>query len=227
MDTAIERTLDTAAMFRVEGVVTTRTALRAAAWMVTGSAVLKERLGRLTRFAVAGPLSLFGATRGASRVRELAWSSVKGMSRHRLTYLAEEYWESELKPSIRPQAIELIEAARLQGRRVVLISDNIELITRHLAEALEVDLLVSNRLLFDAERATGELQRPVVSGECSGQWARQYADQNNIDLTRSFGYGANASDALLLSAIGSPCAVAPDMSLRRMAIDNDWPVLEV
>jgi len=216
-----------AAIFRVEGVITPRTSLRAAAAMALGARVLKERVSRLTSFALAGPLSVLGATRGASRVRELAWAGVKGMSRHRLTYLGEEYWDLEVRPSIRPEAIELMETARLQGKKLVLVSDNIDLIVDHLAEALEVDHVVCNHLVFDGTKATGELQTPVVGGERSGQWARQFADQNGIDLARSTAYGAQASDALLLSAIGSPCAVAPDFALRRMAVDNDWPVVEV
>lgn len=221
-----EQPAQSAAFFRVEGVVTPLTSMRAAAAMALGTRVLKERITRLSAFALAGPLSMLGATRGAGRVREMAWASVKGISRHRLTYLGEEYWDTEMRPSIRPQAVELIERARLQGRRLVLLSDSIDLIVDHLAAALNVDDVVCNSLVFDGTTASGELQTPVISGERSGQWARQYASERGFDLGHSLAYGAQASDALLLSAIGSPCAVAPDFALRRMAVDNDWPVVE-
>ncbi len=218
---------DGAAIFRLEGVITPRTSMHAAASLAMGAALLRERVTRLSSLALAGPLSLLHATRGGGKARQWAWTGVKGMSTNRVTFLAEEYWDSEIRPSIRPQAVELIERARLQGKRLVLVSDNVGLIVDHVAAALSIEHVVCNRLVFSDCRATGELQSPIVGGERSGQWARQFAHEHHIDLGRSVAYGAQASDALLLSAIGSPCAVGPDLALRRMAVDHDWPVVEV
>ena len=65
--------------------------------------------------------------------------------------------------------------------------------------------------------ATGKLLEPVVGGhDCAG-WARGYAQQHGIDLTRSTVYAAHGPDLLLLSAVGQPCVVNPDFTLRRAA----------
>ena len=66
----------------------------------------------------------------------------------------------------------------------------------------------------------------MVGSHLAGQWARGFAKENDIDLDLSWAYGAHAADSLLLSAIGKPCVVDPDFRLRRIARDNDWPVVE-
>ena len=66
---------------------------------------------------------------------------------------------------------------------------------------------------------------PVVAS-LSGTELREYAEEHGLDLNQCCGYGASAEDGLLLSAVGLPCAVAPDRTLRRMAREHSWPVVE-
>jgi phosphoserine phosphatase len=147
------------------------------------------------------------------------------VSEDRLEVLGEEYFHEHLRNRIRPVGFDLVERAKLQGRRVVLLSDNLDVIVRHVADHVGADLWVANHLEVRNGRATGRLSDPVLTRP-GGRWLREWADAHGLSLGQSCGYGSSESDAVLLSAIGLPCAIHPDRALRRMARDLDWPVVE-
>lgn len=215
-----------AAFFRVEGTLLDRPALAAAAWLAGNARGLGERVLRLGNVALAAPLSIAGAFASGATATRVTWMGLRGMSEDRVEVLAEEYYDEYVKDEVLEVGQRLLDRARKDGRRIVLLSDNIEQIAGRLAEALQADDLICNRLEIARGKATGRLEEPVVGGHLAGQWARGFAKENDIDLDLSWGYGAHAGDSLLLSAIGKPCVVGPDFRLRRIARDNDWPVVE-
>jgi phosphoserine phosphatase len=221
-----ESGMSSAAFFRVEGTLVPRPSLHAAAWVVANSQTFGERLARLGNVALATPLSLAGELNAGATATRMTWMGVRGMSEDRLTVLGEEYYEKYVSGDLLEVGTLLLKKARAAGQRVVLISDNVELIVKPLADALGADDLVCNRLEMRKQKATGRLEDPVIGGNLAGQWARAFAAEHQIDLEGSFAYGASGADSLLLSAIGKPCAVNPDRQLRRIARDHDWPVVE-
>ena len=218
--------MNTAAFFRVEGTLIERSSIAASAWFASNAQGLGERLARLGNVALAAPLSVLGELQIGSTATRMTWMGVRGMSEDRLLLLGEEYYEKYLKEAVLDVGKELLKQARKQHRRIVLISDNIDLVIAPFAEELGADDLISNRLEIRKGKATGRLEDPVIGGNLTGQWARTFADEYAIDLKTSWAYGASGSDSLLLSAIGQPCAVNPDRQLRRLASDHDWPIVE-
>lgn len=157
----------------------------------------------------------------------LAYLALRGMSEDRVAVLAEEYFEQVLKERVLKGGLELIKAARAAGHRVVLISDALEPVVAQLVRHLRhIDDYVCNRLELRDGLVTGKLLAPVVGGHDSDAYARDYAHQHGLDLGRSVAYGAHGPDMLLLSAVGSRCAVNPDFTLRRAAQQSAWPVLD-
>lgn len=167
-----------------------------------------------------------GELNAGTTATRMTWMGVRGMSEDRLVVLGEEYYEKYVEDALVDVGVELLEKAKKRGERIVLISDNIDLIIKPLAQKLGADDLICNRLEFRKEKATGRLEDPVIGGNVAGQWARGFAEAHSIDLSESWGYGASGADSLLLSALGRPCAVNPDRQLRRLARDHDWPVVE-
>lgn len=218
--------MNTAAFFRVEGTLTERGSLAASAWLASNAAGVGERVARLGNVALAAPFALLGELQMGATATRVTWMGVRGMSEDRLVLLAEEYYEKYIQDEILDIGRDLLKQAKKQGRRIVLISDNIDLIVGPLAEKLGADDLICNRLEMRKGKATGRLEDPVIGGNVTGQWARAFAQEHGIDLMASWAYGASAADSLLLSAIGQPCAVNPDRQLRRLAKDHSWPVVE-
>ena len=209
-----------AAFFRVEGCLLSKPTSFTVAWY----ALHAQHVG--SRFFRLGTVGLSMASKLADPVvgRRLQWSALRGMSEDRLAFLGEELWEMHLLDALRPVGIDLVERARAEGRRIVLVSDNLDVVVEHLARHLEVDDWRSNRMEMRNRRATGRLQDPIVS-TFSGTELSEWADEHGVSLRSSLGYGALSEDAVLLSAVGRPCAVEPDRTLRRLANEHGWPVV--
>jgi phosphoserine phosphatase len=123
--------------------------------------------------------------------------------------------------------VELLRRARAEGKRVVLLADSVDVVVKPLVEHLRcVDDYVCNRLEFRSGYATGKLLDPVIGGHDGGRFIETYAREHGIDLAASSAYGAHGPDVLMLAAVGRPCAVNPDYTLRRAAREAGWPVMD-
>lgn len=215
-----------AGFFRVEGTLAPRPTIATAAWLAANAQAVGERLARLGNVALAAPFLLGGPLRDTVTGSRVAWMGLRGISEDRLVVLGQEYAERFLIPGLREVGLRLLEDARRQGHRIVLLSDNLDVVVRHVADHLGVDDLVCNSMEMRQGKATGRLADPVIGGHLAGEQARRFAEAHGIDLGASSGYGAQSEDGVLLSALGHPCVVHPDWQLRRMARDLDWPVVE-
>ena len=132
-----------------------------------------------------------------------------------------------LSRQVLAQGIDLVQRARRTGKQVVLLADSIAEIAKPLAEQLpKVDALLCNRLEYKSGRATGKLCEPVIGGHDGGRFLSHWAHEHDIDLGASIAYGAHGPDVLLMTAVGEPCAVNPDFTLRRAAREAGWPVMD-
>lgn len=212
-----------AALFRLEGALVPRPAHLAAAWLAANAQHLSERALRTCAVALSAPFAL-GLGDPATGQR-LAWSALRGTSADRLKILGREYAETWLIPSLRPTGLDLIERARRDGLAIVVLSDHLHELAAPVAAHLRADALVSNHLEIRDGRATGRLEDPILS-RFGGSLLREWAAREGFDLASCRAYGASADDQVLLSSIGWPCAVSPDRTLRRVARDLSWPVVE-
>lgn len=213
----------TAALFRLEGTLSPRPTLTAAAWMAANAQRVRSRLLGLSTMALAAPL----AARDPARACKLAWSTLEGMSEDRLAVLGEIYATDHVIPALSTVGLDLLERCRAQGHRLVLLSDNLDVIVRPIAEHLGVEDVICNAMeLDDHDRATGDLREPIVAPEMGGRAFKGALAELGIDLASACAYGSGAADSVLLGAVALPCAVTPDRELRRMARDLDWPVVE-
>ncbi|HXX14845.1 MAG TPA: SDR family oxidoreductase [Candidatus Eremiobacteraceae bacterium] len=87
---------------------------------------------------------------------------LRGISRDRLDLLGEEYFQYQLKPRIRREAVEKIIDAVRGGQRVVLISQMLDHILRPMAEFFSAEAILANRLEFRDGVTTGRLLDPVI-----------------------------------------------------------------
>ncbi|MBX7080986.1 MAG: haloacid dehalogenase-like hydrolase [Nannocystaceae bacterium] len=217
----------TAAFFRAEGVLVSSGVMHAAMFMAGQRAGMRERALRfgqaLASVPVFGLLGQNDRTLG-NRVAHLCY---RDMTEDRVVVLAEEYVEDVLLEKVLDSGVELLRKAKADGHRVVVLSEGIGEIMHRLRERLRyVDDLICNALEYRDGKATGKLREPVIGGYEGGKWLKQYAAEHDLDLSRSFAYGTHGPDLLLLSAVGHPCAVNPDPTLRKAAREADWPVMD-
>ncbi len=124
-----------------------------------------------------------------------------------------------------PDALARIEGHRAAGHTTVLITGAVSTLTRPLRDLF--DVIVAAELDTDADGiCTGFLTTPPLVGESRAAWLKHYAALHQVDLTRSFAYADSHSDLPMLSAVGNPVAVSPDISLMRAAQRWQWSIVE-
>ncbi len=124
-----------------------------------------------------------------------------------------------------PDAIRRIREHRAMGHTTVLMTGAIRSLTRPLQPLFDV-IVAADLSVDDEGRCTGFLTGPPMVGESRSAWLRHWATLNGIDLSESFAYADSHVDLPMLSAVGHPVAVNPDLGLMRAAQKNSWSIVE-
>jgi HAD superfamily hydrolase (TIGR01490 family) len=191
----------------------------------------QSSLTKSLRMSTATLLSLpvFAITDQYSRkvFNDLYFKRYKGQSEDRLRYFAQELFEEVIRPAVFPGAYELIEKSRSLGLRQVVITGALDLSVKPLMEHLRIAEYVTNRLEFVNGVATGRLLPPVMAAATKASWIRIFSEREGISLSDSYAYTDSMSDLPMLSIVGHPAVVNPDMRLRQTALHHDWPILDL
>jgi phosphoserine phosphatase len=217
----------TAAFFRVEGTILSRGVLAASAYLAANGQGLRERIIRLGGIALAAPIYGLLGQNDRTMANRAAFLAFRRMSEDRVTALGREYFDDVLKGKLLQSGLDLLKKAKQDGHITVLLSESIEEIVGPLRDELsDVDYLVTNHIEFRDNECTGRLLDPIIGGHETRRWVTRFAEDNGIDLAGSIAYAAHGPDLLLLAAVGQPCAVNPDFTLRRAAEEAEWPVMD-
>jgi HAD superfamily hydrolase (TIGR01490 family) len=158
---------------------------------------------------------------------ELLFSSFEGMSEDRLLALAEEAFDTVLKPNIYPGAKDLVRTTLDKGQEVVIVSGALDFLMKLLADHLGATGIIANKLEIHDRFATGKLLRPVVAGPEKARLVREHARAGGHDLDECFAYSDSYSDVPMLSVVGHPAAVNPDRKLSMLANAYHWPIIHL
>lgn len=174
-------------------------------------------------------LPLFAVTDQYSRkvFNDLFFKRYKGESEDRLRFFAEELFQDVLKPAVFPGAFELIEKSRSLGLRQVVVTGALDFSVKPLMEYLGIEDYAANHLEFVNGVATGRLLPPVLAAATKASWIRTFAEREGLSLSDSYAYSDSMSDLPMLSVVGHPAVVNPDMRLRQTALHHDWPILNL
>src|SRR5678815_3691858 len=174
-------------------------------------------------------LPVFAVTDQYSRkvFNDLYFKRYKGQSEDRLRFLADESFETVLQPAVFPGAYELLNKTRSLGLRQVVVTGALDVSVKPLMEHLGITEYVSIRLEFVIGIATGRLLPPVMAAATKASWIRVFAEREGLSLSDSYAYTDSMSDLPMLSVVGHPAAINPDMRLRQTALHHDWPILDL
>ena len=156
-----------------------------------------------------------------------SFRAYRGMHRDRLIGLADDLFEVTLKPSIFPQGTALIDTTRDLGYRNILVTGTLDFQIRPIALHFGFNEVICNRLEFRNHVATGLVLSPLLAENEKALSIREYAIQEQIDLAQSCAFSDSSADVPMLSAVGHPVATNPTRRLRRVAVENHWPILEL
>jgi phosphoserine phosphatase/nucleoside-diphosphate-sugar epimerase len=121
-----------------------------------------------------------------------------------------------------PEALARIAEHRAAGHRTVLVTGSIATLAGPIADLF--DEVVGSTMHERDGVLTGYLAQPPLVDEARAAWLTQWARENEIDLTGSYGYGDSHADLAWLELLGNPSAVNPDSNLAREALRRRWSI---
>jgi long-chain acyl-CoA synthetase len=148
--------------WRIEGSLLEISALRSLGFFNWNSQSFLERWVRRAAMLANGllrPPSYLASRTFATR---LMHTVLRGITRDRLDLLGEEYFQYELKPRMRRDAVERLVDAVRSGERVVLVGQLLDHILRPMSEYFAAAGLIANRIEFRDGVATGRLVDRIV-----------------------------------------------------------------
>ncbi|HET6875550.1 MAG TPA: HAD-IB family hydrolase [Acidimicrobiales bacterium] len=137
-----------------------------------------------------------------------------------------------LEEAMQPFARGLLERQKEKGRRLVLATTTPVHLIGPFAERVGFDAVVATRYATEidssgVERYNGHLDGGFVWARGKLRAVRDWAAANGVDLKSSAAYSDSFYDLPLLSAVGQPTAVNPDLRLQAVATLRRWRVLHL
>src|SRR5262250_900019 len=221
------RFMNKAAFYDLDGTLLSCNLVTMHAYYARNDRSLLKSVYQFTKVLVSVPV-LFGLDLySRSLFNVFSFRAYGGMHRDRLIGLADDLFEVTLKPSIFPQAQALINTTSELGYRNVLVTGTLDFTIRPIALHFGIEEVICNRLEFKDHIATGRVLPPLLAENEKARSIREYAAQENIDLTQSCAFSDSSADLPMLSAVGQPVATNPTRRLRRVAMEKNWPILEL
>jgi len=138
-------------------------------------------------------------------------------------------WEKTIAAGSLPLLIEGINRMRWHlesGHRVVLVTGTLAPLARAMARHLPYGVEIrATELEIRNGRFTGRLSGAHLSFEEKERVIRREAAMSDLDLSNSFAYGNEMSDAGMLEAVGHPAAANASWRLDRKARRRRWTIL--
>lgn len=99
-------------------------------------------------------------------------------------------------------AKELVESLHQRHYKVGLVSGGFHETVDKLAKELGIDYVMANRLESNSGRLTGEIDGQIVTKEVKCQKLRDWAKENNLELSQTVAMGDGANDLLMIKEAG-------------------------
>ena len=157
--------------------------------------------------------------------REWVTGLCRGWPVDRVREIVARHLDELILPFVYAEARALIGAHRDAGRDVIIVSTSGHEVVDPIARLLGADMVIASRLQVAGGCYTGQMEF-YAYGEAKATRVRELAAERGYRLADCYAYSDSATDLPLLQTVGHPHAVNPDRSLRRVARQRGWPVLE-
>jgi HAD superfamily hydrolase (TIGR01490 family) len=134
---------------------------------------------------------------------------------------------SGVLPRLYPQMLERAYAHQDAGVPVYILTAASQEMADLLARVLAFDGGLGSRSEIVDGHYTGRPAGPFNYREGKVVSMRELAAREGLDLDVSFAYSDSESDLPMLQAVGHAVVVNPDATLRRIAVDQGWEVIEL
>jgi HAD superfamily hydrolase (TIGR01490 family) len=170
--------------------------------------------------------SLAGAdAKQTESMRRYLSSLVTGWDVETVKSIVEQTLESVIDPIVHAEAVDLMDEHREANRDIVIISASGTEVVEPIGSRLGADVTIGSRMEVRDGLFTGEISL-YAHGEAKAEAMQRLAAERGYDLARCHAYSDSSTDLPMLEAVGHPHAVNPDSTLRRIALERGWPILD-
>lgn len=159
-------------------------------------------------------------------IRSRALSIVAGRSVAEITAIGEEVWDEVLSLRVFPGTQAILSDHLAKGHQVWIITASPVEIGELIAARLDVTGCLGTVAEHKDGFYTGRLIGDMMHGRAKARAVEELARTEGLLLQDCYAYGDSAHDAAILSAVGHPFAINPDLRLKRTARERGWPVHE-
>ncbi|HEX4856558.1 MAG TPA: HAD family hydrolase [Limnobacter sp.] len=142
----------------------------------------------------------------------------------------DEFMQEVIKPNMRESAIELVKKHQAEQAVCVMITATNSFITRPIAEAFGIDVLIATEPELVNNAYTGKVSGLPSFREGKVSRLNEWLLNNGWTLDSfetSHFYSDSINDLPLLECVTHPVAANPDDTLAQIAKARGWPVLEL
>jgi len=140
------------------------------------------------------------------------------------------FMERVIRPAILPAALDLVEKHRRRGERLVMVTATNEFVTRPIAEAFGMDVLLAVELERDAHgHFTGEIAGVPSLREGKVTRVQQWLATQGTSLAEveATFYSDSLNDLPLLEQVQQPVVTNGSTELRQTALERGWRILDL
>jgi len=213
------------AVFDLDGTVMSGNVVETYLWAKLPELTTAGKASEIASLVKALPSYLRAERRDRGTFLRALYRRYEGADMAALEQAVDERISEHILDRLTPDAVRRIREHRDQGHTTVLMTGAIRPLTRPLRPLF--DVIVAAELAVDEDgRCSGFLTGPPMVGESRPAWLKHWASLNGIDLAESYAYADSHVDLPMLSVVGHPVAVNPDIGLMRAAQKNSWSVVE-
>ncbi|MFM8154595.1 MAG: HAD family hydrolase [Actinomycetes bacterium] len=156
-------------------------------------------------------------------MRQYMSNLVTGWEVEKVQQIVAETLDTIVDPMVYEEALDLIAHHRMLGHQIIIISSSGTDVVEPIGQRLGADLAIGTQVAIEDGKYTGEILF-YAYGPGKAEAMRSLAAERGYDLTECYAYSDSFTDVPMLEAVGHPVAVNPDTELRKLAVENDWPI---
>lgn len=213
------------AVFDLDGTVLSANVIETYLWTALPERDLMGRISELGSLLLRSPGYLNAERRDRGSFLRAFYRRYRGQNLAELEQLVDRELADQIMAHTATDALDRIREHREAGHRTILLTGAIRPLTRPLADLFDV-VVAADLATDDDGVCTGFLSGPPMVGESRSAWLKHYASLHGFNLAKSYAYADSHVDLPMLSTVGNPVVVSPDLALMRHANRNQWSMVE-
>jgi HAD superfamily hydrolase (TIGR01490 family) len=149
---------------------------------------------------------------------------------YELAHWHEQFMQEVVRPALTQPALDLVNQHLLAGDLCAIVTATNSFVTAPIARAFGIEHLIATDPQYLLGRYTGKIKGTPSFKEGKvirvNDWLKSLGHELNT-FEQSFFYSDSINDLPLLEVVTHPVVTKPSPSLRDVAVERQWPILDI